>query len=388
MVDVPVEPSVLVWARNERGLSPSEASERLNITESELSEIESGNRVVTLGLVERMARSYSMPLASLLMPSPPVSRSNALKDFRSFDGVHIRVLSPKTMLAISHASNYLELLADLKESAPKFFPRCSVPSESLSADPRMVAAEERQRLAGGVIGISESHTPRDRFLRMRELVESQGIFTYQLKFGDDHTRGISLWDENEIPIIIINASESDYPAKIFTLWHEYAHIVLRTGGISDQNCSDHVERFCNLFAAHFLMPMSEFKGVALQIKAAGKEWCDWHVARLANLFGVSKSAVALHLEEAGLVREGFYAALKALWGLRKNNLSAGRSEYNERVANRLGSKHILTVISAYHHGILNRLDTVEYLGIKPNHFAAVEREALDRRGAYERALQS
>ena len=115
--------------------------------------------------------------------------------------------------------------------------------------------------------------------------------------GDDAPAlAFSIWDQREVPVIAINASEEEYRYRIFTLFHEYAHLLLRLGGISDENPSNSVERFCNQFAAYFLMPEAIFKQRATEIQPRGDDWSDHHVAQLATLFHVSKSAAAIHLE--------------------------------------------------------------------------------------------
>lgn len=384
MVAIPVVPSVLVWARKQRGISLDVASTRLNMPVSDLLEIEDGKRPVSLGMLERIATHYKIPLVALLMPDAPPDIGRPLRDFRVFDGRPAASLSAETLIAIEDACAFLEALADLKEADGERFGRCLVPPCQLSDDPIAIAGRERERLK---IGPSEQIVwggDREAFLRWREIVESQGVFTYQMKFGDDDTRGLAVWDDNEIPIVVIDSSEGGYQARIFTLWHEYAHIILRQGGISNQNRKNEVERFCNVFAANFLMPMPVFIREARAIGPKVGEWTDWHVARLSNRFKVSKSAVALHLESANLVPSGFYAQMKALWATRTPPSPGGRADYEEKIANRLGGRHILTVLSAYKNGVLNRLDAREYLEIKPDYFDAIEREVLSRRVAYGR----
>jgi Zn-dependent peptidase ImmA (M78 family) len=384
MVYIPVAPSVLVWARKERGLSLESASARLRMPATELAEIENGSRQISLGTLEHIATHYRIPLVSLLMPDAPAVVGRPLHDFRAFEGRPASELSPETVLAIDEAWAFLEMLADLKDADPEAIGQCLVPPFKLSDDPVKAAKTERERLK---ITASEQRIwsgDREAFLRWREVVEAQGVFTYQMKFGADGTRGLSLWDDNEIPIVVIDSSENGYQARIFTLWHEYAHIILRMGGISDQNRRNNIERFCNAFAAHFLMPMDVFVTEARAIAPKRGEWTDWHVARLSNIFKVSKSSVALHLEEANMVTTGFYAQMKALWANRNPSSSGGRAEHQEKIANRLGGKYILTVIAAYKEGVLNRLDAKEYLGVRPKFFTAIEQEALDRRVAYGR----
>jgi Zn-dependent peptidase ImmA (M78 family) len=296
MVAIPINREVLVWAREQRGLSTEDAAKRLDMSVGDLLELEGGARPPTLGILERIASGYRLPLVTLLMPEPLPNVDRApFQDFRAFEGHPAGRLAPETVLAIEEAYTDLELMGDLKEAAPQLFGVPLVPPYSLSNDPVSVAASERERLAVKPAEQFAWGGDREAFLRWRELTEAQGVFVYQMKLGGDDTRGFAMWDDREIPIAVIDASESGYPAKIFTLWHEYAHLLLRTGGISNQNRNNSVERFCNAFAAHFLMPMSEFRQQASLVAPRAGAWGDSHVARLANRFRVSKSAVAFTL---------------------------------------------------------------------------------------------
>jgi Zn-dependent peptidase ImmA (M78 family) len=62
------------------------------------------------------------------------------------------------------------------------------------------------------------------------LVEAQGVFVYQINASTtDDWRGIAIFDERNIPVIVINSNETFPAAKSFTLFHEYAHLLLRQG---------------------------------------------------------------------------------------------------------------------------------------------------------------
>ena len=385
MVAIPINPEVLVWARTQRGLSPEDAAGRLKMEVGELLELEGGARPPTLGVLERIASGYRLPLVTLLMPLPLPDVDRApLRDFRAFEGHPARRLAPETVLAIEEAYTDLELMSDLKEAAPRLFGVPLVPVYNLSDDPLSVAASERERLAVTPAEQFAWGGDREAFLRWRELAEAQGVFVYQMKLGGDDTRGFAIWDDREIPIAVIDAAESGYPAKIFTLWHEYAHLLLRMGGISNQNRNNSVERFCNAFTAHFLMPMSEFRREASLMAPRAGAWEDSHVTRLANRFRVSKRAVAIHLQAARLAPEGFYGRMSALWKSRTLPSSKGRATHPERIANRLGGRHVSLVMDALRQGILNKIDAREYLDIRPDHFEVVEAEVRHRRLNYGR----
>ena len=230
MVAIPVNSEVLVWAREERGLTLAEAAARLDVPEADVIALEFGKKAPTLGELERLSTHYRIPLASLLMPAPlaAVTRPK-MADFRAFDGHQPKRLSPETILAIEEVFEIAEGLADLREADAGYRRVPPPPQYKLSDDPETVAIKERKRLALSIDEQMGWAGNREAFLRWRELVEAQGVYTYQLKLGADNTRGFALFDEREIPIIVVDFAEEGYQAKIFTVWHEYAHILLRMG---------------------------------------------------------------------------------------------------------------------------------------------------------------
>jgi hypothetical protein len=84
------------------------------------------------------------------------------------------------------------------------------------------------------------------------------------------------------------------------------------------------------------------------------------------------------------VPEGFYGRMNALWQSRPLPRSKGLATHQEKIANRLGSRHIGLVMDALRLGILNKIDACEYLDVKPDHFEAVEAEVRNRRINYGR----
>jgi Zn-dependent peptidase ImmA (M78 family) len=75
-------------------------------------------------------------------------------------------------------------------------------------------------------------------------------------------RGFSLTD-GEPYVIVVNSSDADR-ARLFTLFHEYAHLLLNTPVICNQGEDDlkeyaPVERWCNHFAGAFLAPRDEIE---------------------------------------------------------------------------------------------------------------------------------
>jgi len=151
---------------------------------------------------------------------------------------------------------------------------------------------------------------------------------------------------DDLAAICINDREPIEGAKIFTLFHEYCHLLLRQTGISDENNSNEIERFCNSFAASFLIPRNPL------IEAIGGvqtpcEFSDADVKRLSARFRVSNSAMALRLEKTGLAPTGFYAKRTAPWDIqiepRPVKSKRGPSPITIRIK-RIGRLHAATVL--------------------------------------------
>lgn len=385
MVSVPVAPDVLRWAREERGLSLDAAARKLGIAEDDLRAIEIGPELPTLGLLQRMATRYEIALASLLMPAPlPRTARHQLHDFRAFGGQKAADLAPETLLAIEEANEYVDVLHDIRNAAPDLIPAMTAPVYRMFQEPEHVAQQELARLNADVAEQFASADDRQAFLGWRELVESQGVFVYQIRLGHDDSRGFAIWDEREVPAIVVDASEGTYGPKSFTIWHEYAHILLRMGGISNQNRSDRTERFCNQFASAFLMPRVDFTREARLDNDADVNSANAEITRLARKFKVSKTSVALRLEDLGVAGDGFYSRMIALWGNGRSQ-SGGRANHEQRLVNRLGAKHIDVVLAALDRKVINKLDAFEYTRIKPQYFGAVRDEIAQRRAAYGRS---
>ena len=84
------------------------------------------------------------------------------------------------------------------------------------------------------------------------------MFLYPI--GEDACRGFSLWD-SLAPVIAVNTAWNE-EARIFTLFHEFGHILTRSSSACVEvgstrtltGTEDPAERWCERFAASLLMP--------------------------------------------------------------------------------------------------------------------------------------
>ncbi|HXG56220.1 MAG TPA: XRE family transcriptional regulator [Vicinamibacterales bacterium] len=362
--EVPVNPDVLKWARTLRGLSREDAADLLEIPLTELSAYESGAKLPLVGLLRLMSARYRINFTSLLMPDPLPSPSRPV-DHRARRGQ--RPLSIDTLIAIEEVEQALESFAEIAAEAPRLVPKASIGEASLEEDPEAVAARERKKFG---IGIETQQSFRDMGQarrEWREQVENRGVFTYMIPMPTNELSGFSLLRDG-IAAICVNDREPTEGAKIFTLFHEYCHLLLRRTGISDQNNFNKVERFCNRFAASFLVPRADLLVAVGSTRAAPYEFSDGDVRRMASRFLVSNAAIALRLQETGLAPRGFYGRRIAPWDVAPESKpmrpDSAPSSVTLRIK-RIGKLHTRTVIRAAARSVIDSFDASDLIGLKP-----------------------
>ena len=257
---VNINPDLMKWARKTSNIDKSEVSRLLNISTKTIDEWEKGTKKPTFNSLKKIASFYGRPLAAFFLPEPPYEPPLPT-DFRTLPEEKRRPLSRKSMLAIrkvryiqSIATELLEEEINLEENIT------SLGKANLTEPPEILAARERAKLG---ITIQEQMSFRDKyeaFRKWREVLESRNILVHQARIPLEEVRGFSLLD-NMVPMITLSFSDSIH-AKIFTLFHEFAHILLGISGLCIPKEASFVrkdgeleiEKFCNNFAGSLLLP--------------------------------------------------------------------------------------------------------------------------------------
>jgi Zn-dependent peptidase ImmA (M78 family)/DNA-binding XRE family transcriptional regulator len=381
MVDIPVNGAVLAWARRERGLSEEEAAKRLKLTTQALADLEAGNKKPSLKQLDLIAQKYQIPFASLMMPQPlPFTQRPA--DFRTHGGKE-PIWDEQLLIGFEIVNQQIESLSEIRQHDPDLFTAPAIRNYSASRSAKDVAEEER-RLFGVSLEVQFGWpTPAQAFRYWRHHVERAGVFVQILDLGPESLcRGFTIYDERGIPAAVINGDDAEGPARTFTLFHEYAHLLIRQPGVSDQNRKNATEAWCNEFAAYFLMPNERFKTEAKQINPGGNWNGDASIRKLADLFKVSMSAVALHLENVGLAKRGLYDLKIEEWRVRKKSKPFAQMSYPERQVQRLGVRHVGVVLDAVDRRDINTLEAYELMNVDPRFFADLRKKVEERQKIY------
>jgi len=384
MAEVPVNGRVLQWARDIRGLSLTAAAELLEISSDELRAYESGDKKPLVGLLRKISARYQINFTSLLMPEPLPPRKLPTDHRIRYQK---KRLSINTLVAIEDVTEALEIFRDISAAKRSIIPKLKIGRATLRENPEEVAARERQKFGVSYEMQRSWRNHRKARIEWRRRIEERGIFSYMIALPIDELSGFSVLHDR-LAAICINDNEPTEGAKTFTLLHEYCHLLLRKAGISDQNNSNNVERFCNRFAASFLVPrnlLTAFISASLGDITFPYEFSYSDVSRLSRAFLVSNSAIALRLEETELAPRGFYGKKKAVWDVAvqpqrpvpiqtQPTGSLKISQVRVRIK-RIGRLHASTVLEAVKRKAINSFDASELIGMRPEYFHKFE-EAL------------
>lgn len=139
------------------------------------------------------------------------------------------------------------------------------------------------------------------FTFYREKLEKYGILILQINnVPVREIRGLSL-NYDILPIIGINKTDTER-AKVFTLFHELAHIVRRTSALCSvkfDERSDNEEKTCDKIASEVLVPKSTMLNIIKNNK--GRILDDKFIKEISDKFGVSTFVIVKKLYDLNII---------------------------------------------------------------------------------------
>jgi len=277
--------SRLKRARERAGLTQREAAEALGMTPAAISQYEGGKRTPRAETLERMARLYGVPLGFFFGEEPrPGNWEEALLEL-------VRTRYPEARRGVFALIERVRGMAWLVERVePEYRP---VRSEfrPLADDTPL---GEAARLAGRVrdaLGFDTAPVPD-----AKDLLEDQGVHVFALDLGEKLS-GLFFDHPDLGPVVAYNERQARTRAR-FTLAHEFAHsrfhydrpaILCRAGDRAP------IERFADVFAAHFLLPT---EGIDRWLEERGLDRVEApeDIVRLARTYRVSYAMALTRLQ--------------------------------------------------------------------------------------------
>ncbi len=283
-----------------RHLTLKGVSERIGVSESALKATIADNPPPNQSLVSQLSVQLSVPAFVFYMDHAP-ELGGAVVDFRELKPSATPKL-PKTVRAI-------DLAERLQEEAESLGHRDSLPRHVSIDD---IKRREYAQEIRDYLGITEKQQIESRDARQfysvcRSAVESKGVFVMHDNFPSDDGSGFCLADSSA-RVIVINTENQNHGRRNFTLFHELAHALMSSSGISDPFVvRNTVERVCNRFSARVLAPVALTKWAFGRARVSNVPTLD-EIRRCARFLNISQQATVVRLEQLGLVSEGSHTA--------------------------------------------------------------------------------
>lgn len=303
---VDVNPDVLVWARKNSSLDIDIAASKIKVKIEQLRAWESGDDKPSIAQLRKLANIYKFPISVFFLSVVPKNFS-VMKDFRHLPEYMPAKFSRQLQLEIrkvqQRRETAIELQSSLVDEISTFDKKVS-----LEDDVRNSALKIREILHLDINEQKKWSKPRIAFNEMRYLVENTGILVFEVDNVDiQEMRGFAI-AEKIMPVIAINRKDS-FNGRIFSLLHEFVHILLGQGGISNSSYYDDteekVEVFCNKLAAEILVPSSIILSNPY-IKTGKQRYSDSEILAIAKNFSVSEEVILRRLLTLEKISNSFY----------------------------------------------------------------------------------
>ncbi|MCX6683148.1 MAG: ImmA/IrrE family metallo-endopeptidase [Methanoregula sp.] len=388
-----VNPQVFFWLIDKSGWKLSEIADEIETDESEIStwKAKTDNIVIPISKVETISKLIKRPLSAFFLPEPPIDLKLP-KDFRKLPDASTEespAFTRETLLAFRKASHLQEVSQNLLKNlnAPIL---SKIPKKSLSNNPEAIGVVEREKTGFTIemqIGLPN---PTAMFEVLRDWLGRQEIYVFQYDFPLEDARGFALIESD--PKIIVISRNDAIKGKIFTLIHEYAHILLHESAIcnldSDNSSNTEIariENWCNRFAASFLFPKEkaseEFAGYD-PTKVDFLKFLEY----LSKKYKLSSSSLLVRFRFLDKIDYPFYIATKdrieSIFRAEKTKANEDRAALKAKglevpfapkkpkdksIYDDRGSNFVSLVLENSNKGYITERDVMDILELKVNH---------------------
>ncbi|MCB0310297.1 MAG: ImmA/IrrE family metallo-endopeptidase [Bdellovibrionales bacterium] len=397
-VEALVNPKMIVWARKKSGFDISGASKRMQVKPERLKAWEEGELRPTIKQAIKMAELYRRPLSVFYLESPPQDFSVAMTDFRRLSDADEGDFSPELLLEIRKAQMRREIMIEfLEEDGDYSF--SYLDSISLIDNTEHVARKVRDLLDVSWESQQRWYSPNDALNGWKEAIENLNVLVFHsahqgITLDPSEAHGFSI-SESLFPVIVLN-SKDVHRRRIFTLLHEFVHLLLDAGGVCDtweyanaKNIAQRTEVFCNQVAGAVLVPTSMLMAhTILHSHNSQTEWSDEEIGALAQEFSTSTEVVVRRLLALGLVTADFYERKRQeyakAWSKYKEEVKKdgrqGGPPHHRMVLRNNGKPFTRQIFSAYYDNKITLSDASDFLEAKIKHVKEMEKDLLATTG--------
>lgn len=373
-----VEPTLLEWARRSANLEPIAVARKVGVPEGRVEEWERGEERPTLVQLRKVATLYRRPLAVFYLAEPPQDYET-LRDFRRLDPGESAEWSAALHAEYRRAHFQRDAVLEIAELDDEVVATDWRISDLPTADIDL-ARVARERLKS----VATSKPPRGSSTEHQHLgywtsaLENAGVLVLATQGGqvlEDEMRAFSLYFD-EVPVIMLNGKDAPR-GRLFSLLHEYVHLLLHTEGLCDVTTDQRavsenrrLEARCNAVAADILMPPDAvLASVVVKAHDVREPWTLPELLEAARPFGASAEAFLRRLVTLGKASLKEYQAFRDVQQKtpRTPKKSKGGNPYATKVRD-FGKGYVRRVSGAHRRSLIDSATAAEYLDAKVEHF--------------------
>jgi Zn-dependent peptidase ImmA (M78 family) len=377
--EIEVEPKVLKWAIDSSGWKEEELLKRLKISKEIFDKWLSGEVKPTLVQLENLSGIIKRPLAAFLLSEPPPEKPIP-KDYRMIPGREGK-FNKKTILAIRRARRLQRISGELSENLEPG-KKSPITPANLADDPKKLAEKYLNAFQITEETRKKWKTTHSAFNAIRELIEDRNVLVFQIPMPMEDARGFALVDDTP-PVVVVNSHDL-IEARLFTLMHEFGHVLLKESGVSMPENSlairnlDKIEKWCNDFSSAFLLPehlariiFNEYKS---DLTGTGT------LRTLSGRYKVSKAMLLYSMSKLNYITQTEYDSVigryKPGMATPPKVKKTGKSTYagmtaDKRCFNERGQKFVSLVATNVEKGYITHSDALNYLSIKSRNLGKV-----------------
>jgi Zn-dependent peptidase ImmA (M78 family) len=355
------------------------AARKLGLPDDRVEAWEVGSAVPTIAQLRKAGEVYKRSLAVFFLSAPPEGY-DTLRDFRRLDSAASGEWSPELHEEFRRAHAQRDFALELADTEEREIPDTwAIPVSEGDSDAAIAAQIREVLIEVGPLPIpTASPNPYEHLSAWVSAIEESGVLVLATRGGNvavEEMRGMCLYFE-VLPVIVLNGSDHPRP-RLFSLLHEFVHLVLHTEGLCDVIADDRprtadrtLEARCNAMAAAVLMPAANVhaRPEVIARSEIPSSWGYDTLRPVAAYFGVSAEAFLRRLSALGLVPIDLYrqrrADFIAAYDDEAERTQAGGGNWYRNTVRDLGKAYVRAVTDAHRRRVIDSNTAAIYLDAK------------------------
>lgn len=379
-----INPAMLKWARGETPFASISdvVTRRPKYTYEQIAAWENGDAFPSITEAKDLAALYDVPFACLFFTVIPNKKPRPYTDRRTAYAHIASEVSYELWREIRRITTNREIALD---TDVEFFTNVEpLPVIRHNEDITSVAAKIRSYLGVTTPFRYKKQYGNSAFNYFRSIFENKNIMIAQITgVSVSEIRGLSIYNDI-IPIIAVNGGDWER-AKVFTLFHEMAHLLRRSSSLclidfDEQN--DDEEKMFDKIAAEALLPETPFRKIVSEMAISATGWDDISLLDVADKFAVSTVVVLRRLYDLKIINFDYYVLrykeMEAAVAEQAKNKKSFPVDYHYKYLNQQGYLFPKIMLSAYANGTISYGEMCRSLNVNTMHIGNIEQVVMFR----------